>query len=103
MLKNLILLSGFSTFAVLVIVGFNIYHGLTLSSLPPTTQTRVIPIPPTFDKDTIEELRKRTSIPVNLQEKTAVVSDDSQSPNATTPTPSVNPTQIQASGSASTL
>lgn len=103
MLKNLILLSGFSTFAVIVIIGFNIYHGMTQSSLSTVTQTRTDPIPATFDKDTIDKLRERTSVPVNLQEKTTVVSEDSQSTTTTTPTPSALPTQTQASGSASTL
>ncbi len=103
MLKNLLLLTGFSTFAVIVIVAFNIYHGYTLSSLPAITQKRVVSIPGTFDKDTIKELQKRKPVPVNLQEKTAVVSEDSKTTGATSPTPSVVPSQAQASPSASPL
>ncbi len=104
MLKNLILLTGFSTFAVIVIIAFNIYHNFTLSSLPTVTQQRVVAIPATFDKKTIEELRKRTSIPVNLSEKTGIISEDSKSTSSLSPTPTPTTTSIQeASGSASTL
>ncbi len=82
MLKNLILLSGFSTFAVIVIIGFNIYHNNTISSLPEVTQERVLNIPSTFDEQTIESLRTRKSIEVNITDKTTVVSEDSK--NAST-------------------
>ncbi len=77
MLKNLLLLSAFSAFCVIIIIGLNIYHGYTLSSLPSTTQKRVVPITPTFDKDTIEKLKERKNVSANLSEKTKVVSEDS--------------------------
>lgn len=78
MLKNLLLLTGFSTFAVIIIVGFNIYHNLTISSLPDTTQIRIIPIKPTFDKETITKLRDRVPLSVSLIGKSEVVSEDSK-------------------------
>lgn len=84
MLKNLILLTGFSTFVVIVIVSLNIYHNHSLSSLPGTTQKHVTPISPNFDKKTLETLEKRSPISVDLDEKSKVTSEDS--PSATTPT-----------------
>lgn len=92
MLKNLLLLSGFSTFAVIIIISLNIYHNYSLSSLPQSTQTHVVPIPATFDKKTLSELKKRKPINVVIQGKSEIVSDDSKSTvsNTTlTPTPSI--------------
>lgn len=88
MLKNLILLSGFSAFVVICIVGLNIYHGITLSSLPASTQKHVAPITPTFDKKSLEELKKRSVITVSLQEKSGVISVDTKEITLLTPTPS---------------
>lgn len=91
MLKNLLLLSGFSTFAVIIIIGLNVYHNYSLSSLPQSTQTHVIPIPSTFDKKTIAELKKRKPINVTIQGKSEIVSDDSKETSSQptlTPTPS---------------
>lgn len=76
MLKNLLLLSAFSAFAVVVIIAFNIYHGFTLSSLSSVTQKRVFPITPTFDKETIDKLKERENVNVNLSDKTKVISED---------------------------
>lgn len=87
MLKNLILLTGFSTFVVIVIVSLNVYHNYSLSSLPGTTQTHVTSISPNFDKKTLETLEKRTPISVSLDEKSKVVSEDSKS-TSTLPTES---------------
>lgn len=89
MLKNLLLLSGFSTFVVIIIIGLDIYHGYTLSSLPATTQKHVESIVPNFDKKTLNELKKRVPIQVSLQDKSTVVSDDSKETQTTpSPTPS---------------
>lgn len=93
MLKNLLLLSGFSTFAVVIIIGLNIYHNYSLSSLPQSTQAHVIPIPATFDKKTLSELKKRKPLNVTIQGKSEIVSDDSKETStdtSTTPSPVVN-------------
>jgi hypothetical protein len=100
MLKNLLLLSGFSTFAVIAIVAFNIYHNYTLSSLPEVTQTRALSIPSTFDSQTIESLRSRKPIQVDLQEKTGVISEDSKNSSTTPVEPEKTP---EASRSATQL
>lgn len=91
MLKNLLLLSGFSAFAVIVILSFNIYHNYTISSLPKSTQKKVINIPSTFDKKTLSELKKRSAFPVDLFEQTKVLSEDK------------NPSQTNSSQSATPL
>lgn len=104
MLKNLLLLTGFSTFVVVVIVGLNVYHNFTLSSLPKTTQQKIIPIDPSFDKKTLESLKKREQITVSIDEKSSVVSDDSKQTGAAisaSPTISISPTKA-ASGSSVT-
>lgn len=96
MLKNLLLLSGFSTFAVIIIIGLNVYHNYSLSSLPQSTQTHVSPIPESFDKKTLDDLKKRETINVVIEGKSEIVSADSKETNTTTitPTPSIQTTPI---------
>lgn len=77
MLKNLIYLSGFSLFVVIVIIFLNIYHANITSTLPATTQQHIKPISSTFDTKTLDELKKRTSITINLDDLSAVTSEDS--------------------------
>ena len=104
MLKNLILLSGFSTFVVIVIVGLGIYHDYNKSSLMSNTQVHVIAITPGFDKKTLTSLRKRIPVAVNLQEKSSVVSEDSKKTASLTPsiTPAVNLSKISTNSGAIT-
>lgn len=91
MLKNLIYLSGFSLFVVIVIIALNIYHTVTISTLPTITQIRVIQITPTFDKTTIDNLKKRKQISVDLTEKSTITSVDSKSASESA-VPEVSPT-----------
>lgn len=86
MLKNLLLLTAFSTFAVIVIIAFDVYHKIQVSSLSENTKVRVVPIPSNFDIKTIGSLKKRTPISVSLIDKSSVVSEDSKSP-ASNPSP----------------
>lgn len=101
MLKNLLLLSSFSAFVVVTLIGLEIYHNFTKSSLTSRTQTRIIPIPPNFDTETLEGLKLRNPIDVNLSDKASIFSQDTQDIN-TTPTPSITNNQI-ATGSAPIL
>lgn len=89
MIKNLLFLAGFSTFVVIVIVGLDIYHKSKISSLQPSTQRRVIPITPTFDKEALENLKQREPIAVDLSEGSTVISEDSKNavPGQLTPVP----------------
>lgn len=93
MLKNLLFLAGFSTFVVIVLIGLDIFHAYTVSKIPKQTQTHVIPIDPSFDKKTIENLKKRAPISSNLTEKSSVISEDTQDTSNTTPTPTISITQ----------
>ena len=97
MLKNLLLLSGFSTFVVIVIVGLNVYHGSVTSKVPSITKVRVVTIPNNFDIKTIDELKKRTPVIVSLKGKSGIVSEDtkkasgSATPIRITPAPTILP------------
>ena len=107
MLKNFLLLTAFSTFVVIVIVGLDVFHKYQVSTLKENTQKRVLPISPNFDNDTLEGLKKRIPISVSLEGKSSVVSEDTSSGGTPTPTPSsaLTPTgsllqqQVTASGS----
>ena len=90
MLKNLLLLAGFSTFVVFVIIGLNVFHDHEVSSLPASTQIHVNSITPNFDTKTLDQLKKRTPISVSLLEKSAVVSEDSKQ-TTILPTPTKSP------------
>lgn len=97
MLKNLLFLAGFSTFVVIMVVGLDIYHKSNTSSLQPSTQKRIVPITPTFDKETIENLKQREPITVDLNDKSKVISEDSKNtaaPNQVTIEPTQAPTSI---------
>lgn len=103
MLKNLLLLAGFSTFVVIVIVALDIYHKSKVSSLQPSTQRNIVPITPTFDKKTLEKLKSREQFSVDLREKSTIISADTQSTTASpTPTPTLNDTEGLASQGAAT-
>lgn len=91
MLKNLLLLAGFSTFVVIVIIGLNIFHDHEVSSLPSATQIHVTAITPNFDIKTLDGLKKRSAVSVSLQEKSSVVSEDSKQTTLPTPTISLTP------------
>lgn len=91
MLKNLLLLSGFSTFAVIIIIGLNVYHNYSLSSLPQSAQTHVSPIPASFDKKTLTELKKREVINVVIEGKSEIVSADSKETSTNPITVILNP------------
>lgn len=76
MFKNILLLVGFSTFVVFAIIALNIYHTRTTSTIPPITQKYSIPINPSFDLETLQALKNRNSIPVDLTSKSGVITQD---------------------------
>lgn len=99
MLKNLLLLAGFSTFVVIVLVGLDVYLKSQESTLPKTTQQHLTPINPNFDKETLEKLKGRDQIIVNLEESSAVTSEDSQSTTrSSSPTPQITQEVSTSSG-----
>lgn len=91
MLKNILLLTAFSTFAVIVIVAFDVYHKIQISSLPENTKKRVIPIAPNFDTKTLDSLKSRVPIVVSIEGKSQVVSEDTKTATLT-PSPTITPT-----------
>lgn len=95
MLKNLLLLTGFSTFAVVVIVGLNIYHTRVTSTTPPATRAKIISIDPSFDSKTINELKKRSTISENLTDKPTILLSDSLDTASSSPTIAPTPTAVQ--------
>ena len=106
MLKNLLLLSGFSTFVVIIVVAFTIYHNSLLPTLSSNTQHHTTAITPTFDKKTLDTLKKRTPLSVNLEEKSSIISEDSKSTSTNTIASESANTKtytLQASTSANTL
>lgn len=76
MFKNILLLVGFSTFVVFAIIALNIYHTRTTSTIPPITQKYSTPIDPSFDMKTLQSLKNRNSVPVDLTSKSGVVTKD---------------------------
>ena len=92
MLKNLLLLSGFSTFAVVIIIALTVWHNYQLSSISQTTQAHVVPIPASFDKKTLNDLKKRKTIDVVIGGKSEIVSSDSQDASTITVTITPSPT-----------
>lgn len=96
MFKNLLLLSGYSAFVVFAIIAFNIYHTRVTSTIPDATKIKTNPIEPTFDMQTLQSLRGRASVPVNLDSKSGVITQDeidaTQGGTLASPTPTITTT-----------
>ena len=75
MIKNLLILSGFSAFVVFLWIGLTLYHNSVDTTIPASTQQKVIPITPTFDKETLEALKKREAIQSNLGNQAQILND----------------------------
>lgn len=110
MLKNLLLLSGFITFAVVIIIALTVWHNYQLSSISQTTQAHVVPIPPSFDKKTLNDLKKRKTIDVVIEGKSEIVSSDSKDTSTTptttitiTPSPTIQTTLIASASATPTI
>lgn len=97
MFKNLLLLSGFSAFVVFTIIGLNIYHTRVTSTIPDATKIKSTPIDPIFDEQTLQSLKKRTGVTIDLTSRSGVITQDEIDATqggtlTTTPTPTVRPT-----------
>lgn len=90
MIKNLVYLSIFTTFVVLVWISLTIYHALTFSTITKDVGIQITPLNPTFNTSVISDLRNREQIPANFD---SVLS----TPSAVTitPVPSVSPIVAQ--------
>lgn len=69
MIKNILYLSILINVGVLALIGFNVYHNSKTSTVSEDTNIQAAPITPTFDTKTIDELKTRSEIIVNLQDK----------------------------------
>lgn len=74
MLKNLLLLAIFTLFTVVALVIFNVYHNSTATKISEDLTKKVTPIDSSFDTQTLEKLKTREVIDVDLSEKVAVSS-----------------------------
>lgn len=70
MLKNLLYLSIFTTFVVIVWIGLSVYHNYTTSTLSSATQIQIEQIDPSFNIQAVEKIKKRTQIRADLQDST---------------------------------
>ncbi|MFI5265474.1 MAG: hypothetical protein ACHQT7_01890 [Candidatus Levyibacteriota bacterium] len=66
MIKNLVYLSIFTTFVVLVWIFLNIYHALTFSTVTKDVNIQITPLDSTFNTSVISSLQKREQIPVDF-------------------------------------
>jgi hypothetical protein len=66
-------------------VGFNLYHKWVTTTISTDLQMQINPIEPSFDRDTIENLKKREQIQPAYESDTK--SQPTPTPSITTPTP----------------
>lgn len=62
MLRNLLYLAILTTIVVFSMIGFNIFHNYTTSTVSQDTGEAITPITPTFDRGALEALRQRKEV-----------------------------------------
>lgn len=96
MLKNIVYITAVvAAFALLWIV-FSIKHNFDNSTITPETHTNISPITPSFDTKTLDQLKSRTSVPVDLStpgiaSEQTTASSNSATQIRITPQPTVPP------------
>lgn len=75
MLKNFILLFGFSTFVTIVWIIATIHHNSVTSKISPVNKSRIAPIESSFDKKAIDGLKTKENIRANLSESANIITD----------------------------
>lgn len=85
MIRNILYITIFTAFIVLLWIVFSIKYTLDTSTISQQTSIQISPIPPTFDQTTLQELETRSKVNVNLSD----------------PSPYTSSTTRQASGSSS--
>jgi len=96
MIKNLLILSGFTAFVVFLWIGLTVFHNSVDTQIPATTQSRIIPITPNFDITTLDSLKKREVIQTNLATEAQLLND-----SATKSSSIVTPFSVPTSASES--
>lgn len=83
-----ILISGF--FLVIAWIGFSIYHNSKTSTIPEATSIQITPITPSFDQQTIEEIKTRRKAQAVFEGKSTPTPTATNSATPTTlPTPKI--------------
>lgn len=75
MIKNLLILSGFTAFVVFLWIGLTVFHNSVDTQIPVTTQSRIVPITPSFDTTTLDSLKKREVVQTNLASEAQLLND----------------------------
>ena len=88
----LLLISGF--ILVVAWVGFSIYHSFATSTVSEPLGKQIQPIPASFDTKSIQELKKRKQIVLDLSSLENSASNSSQP--TPSPVPSISPTATPA-------
>lgn len=100
MLKNLLYIAMLTTFVVVSWIILTVYHNISSSTISKDTTARITPIPPSFDRETIEKLKVKKVVPADLSEKT--LEKPTPTPGAPSPNPILNPLEnLDNSGSES--
>lgn len=99
MLRNLYLLSILLTVGVVSWIGFNVFLNMTQSTIPEDTSTQIVPITPTFDLQTMQDLELRSRVDVNLSDDSplpaqgsAPLPEDEEEPSPENPSVTPSPT-----------
>jgi len=102
--KDILYISISSFFLVVAWIVFNIYHTAVTSTISPDLQIQIIPIDPSFDTSTIQnlKLRKRISPAYETINTSTPEASITPSENAlTTPTPTISSAVRDSSSSGS--
>lgn len=71
MIRGLLFFAILTTFAIIAIIFFNVYHNVTTPKISEVLKIKNIPITPAFDINTLEKLNQRKQININLEEEKA--------------------------------
>lgn len=88
--KNILYIAIFTTFAVVSWIGLTIYHSYTKSTVSTDVTVKVTPIDESFDIDSLQTLKTRKTIPADLSQSIKVSSPSAAA--SPTPTPTLKPT-----------
>lgn len=78
MIKGLLYLAILTTAIALSWIGFSVYHSYTTTTITNDAAIAITPIPGEFDRATIEILRKKNKIPVDLNGERQGISSESE-------------------------
>lgn len=68
MFKNILILAVLIAFVALILILGNVYHNITTSTVSSDITIQTVPITPSFDTNTLELLKKRKKVSVDLTE-----------------------------------